>query len=97
MKKLPIRKAFTGREFLLLDEETQRLHEERQRALHDYVSDMENAREEGMEIGRAVRLNQVRTMAQEMLRDGLDVKQVAKYVDLPVEEVEGIKRQLGLN
>ncbi|MCF8567046.1 Rpn family recombination-promoting nuclease/putative transposase [Alicyclobacillus tolerans] len=91
MKKLPIRKAFTTREFLLLDEETQRLHEERQRALHDYVSDIEGAREEGREKGRE---EGTRAAAYKMLSAGMDVKQIAEFVDLPVEEVEKIRQQL---
>lgn len=98
VKEPAIKKAVTTLEFLSQDEEARRLYEERQRALHDYVSDIEGAREEGIEKGIEVgELNRARTTAYKMLRAGMDVKQISDFVDLPVEQVEEFKRQLSLN
>lgn len=45
----------------------------------------EEAREEGIREGR-------KQIALEMLKDGLDAEIVAKYVKLPIEEVEKLKK-----
>lgn len=52
MQELAIQKALTTLKFLSQDEAARRLYEGRQRALHDYVLDIEGAREEALEKGK---------------------------------------------
>lgn len=87
MQEPAIQKALTTLEFLSQDERARQLYEERQKALMTYLADVEGAREEG-EHQRAV------SAARKMLLAEMDVKQIAEFVDLSVDEVEAIRRSV---
>jgi len=88
VKEPAIQKAMTTLEFLSQDEETRRLYEERQRALRDYASAIEGAREEGREEGQQEGLQKV---VREMLDDDLPLPAIAKYTGLSVKEIEKLR------
>ena len=91
MQEPAMKKAVTTLEFLSQDERARQLYEERQKALMTYTADVEGAREEGREEGehhRAV------STARKLMAAGMDVKQIAEFVDLSVDEVEAIRRSL---
>ena len=90
MQEPAIQKALTTLEFLSQDEEARRLYEDRERALHDYVSDLEGAREEGSQA-RAIQI------ARNLLNQNLNVKDVSDVTGLTIEEVEAIQRQRETN
>ncbi|MDA8192545.1 MAG: Rpn family recombination-promoting nuclease/putative transposase [Thermaerobacter sp.] len=85
MQKPAIQKALTTLEFLSQDEPARQLYAERQKALMTYTADVEGAREEG-EHQRAV------STARKMLVAGMDVEQIAEFVDLSVDEVEAVRQ-----
>lgn len=85
MKEPATQKAMTTREFLSQDEETRRLHEERQRALRDYWSAMEDSKEEGRKEGRQEGLQQV---TRKMMDKGLAVEDVADITGLSIAEIQ---------
>lgn len=85
MQEPAIQKALTTLEFLSQDEETRRLYEERQRALHDYVSDIDGAREEG----KAERTLEV---VRNLLAIAEPLEKIAKVTGLSPEEIDAIRR-----
>lgn len=84
-------KALNTLEFLSHDEQTRQRYDARQKALHDYATAIETAKREGREEGEHQRA--VHT-ARKMLRDGMEVRKVADFVELSIEEVEAIQREL---
>ncbi len=85
MQDPAIQKALTTLEFLSQDTETRRLYRERQRSLHDYVSDVEGAREEGLEKGREEGRREVAGL---MLARGMDVALVSELTGLSPEDIQ---------
>jgi predicted transposase/invertase (TIGR01784 family) len=103
MQEPALKKALTTLEFLSQDERTRQLYEERQKGLMTYTADVESAREEGHEEGREEGRQEGRqegehqraeTTARKMLLAGMDVRQIAEFVDLSVDAVEAIRRSL---
>ncbi|MCF8567045.1 Rpn family recombination-promoting nuclease/putative transposase [Alicyclobacillus tolerans] len=95
VKEPAIKKAVTTLEFLSQDEEARRLYEERQRALHDYVSDIEGAREEGMEKGMEKgREEEKKYVAKQMLDDQIPVVAISKYTGLSIEDIEKLRGEI---
>ena len=87
MQEPAMKKAITTLEFLSQDERARQLYEERQKAWMTYTADVEGAREEG-EHRRAV------ATARKLVAMGMDVKQIAEVVELPLDEVQAIWRSL---
>ena len=99
MQEPALKKALTTLEFLSQDERTRQLYEERQKGLMTYTADVESAREEGHEEGRQEGRQEgehqrAETTARKMLLAGMDVRQIAEFVDLSVDAVEAIRRSL---
>ena len=89
MQEPAMKKAITTLEFLSQDERARQLYEERQKAWMTYTVDVEGAREEGREEGehrRAV------ATARKLVAIGMDVKQSAEVVELPLDEVQAMRR-----
>ncbi len=91
MQEPALKKALTTLEFLSQDERIRQLYEERHKGLMTYTADVESAREEGREEGEHHR---AATTARKMLLAGMDVRQIAEFVDLSVDAVEAIRRSL---
>ena len=77
----------TTLEFLSQDEEARRLYEERERALHDYVSDIEGAREEGG-FAKATEI------ARKMLGKGSQVEDIADITGFSIEEIQKLQEEI---
>ena len=79
-----MQKALTTSEWLSQDKEARQLYDDRQRALHDYASIVEGAREEGEIKGR-------KEVARQMLAEGFTTDTVARLTGLSVEEIEQLR------
>ncbi|MHB1682052.1 MAG: Rpn family recombination-promoting nuclease/putative transposase [Bacilli bacterium] len=79
-----MQKALTTLEWLSQDKEARQLYDDRQRALHDYVSIVEGAREEGEIKGR-------KEVARRMLAEGIATDTVARFTEFSVEEIEQLR------
>ena len=86
-----IQKALTTLEFLSQDREARELYEARQKALHDWVSNIEGAREEGREEGERRKTFEV---AQRMLTEGMAVDIIARVAGLTLEEVNQLIKEV---
>jgi predicted transposase/invertase (TIGR01784 family) len=87
-----LRKAMNTLEFLSQDAEARRLYEMRQQALHDEISMIEGAREEGLQKGREQGSHQRAVeIAKKMLTKGVGVEEISDYSGLTVEEVVRLK------
>ncbi|MDQ0154651.1 Rpn family recombination-promoting nuclease/putative transposase [Robertmurraya andreesenii] len=84
-----VREALIEWETLSANKENRVVFEARAKELRDLLSNLEGerrlGREEGRERGRQEGLKQV---AIKLLKDGMSVEQVARYVELPVEVIE---------
>ena len=88
-----MQKALTTSEWLSQDKEARQLYDDRQRALHDYVSNVEGAREEGREKGREEgreegRVQEKLELARRLLEMGDGPKKVSKVTGLSLEEIQ---------
>ncbi|OFW77923.1 MAG: hypothetical protein A2201_08815 [Alicyclobacillus sp. RIFOXYA1_FULL_53_8] len=91
MKEPSMPKAMTTREFLRRDEETRRLYEERQRALHDYAWAMEDSKD-GREEGWREGLQEVQQqVARKMLDKGVSLEDIADITELSIEQIQKIR------
>ena len=79
-----MQKALTTSEWLSQDKEARQLYDDRQRALHDYASIVEGAREEGEIKGR-------KEVARQMLAEGFTTDTVARLTGLSVEAIEQLR------
>ncbi|MFD1674396.1 Rpn family recombination-promoting nuclease/putative transposase [Alicyclobacillus fodiniaquatilis] len=79
-----LQKALTTLEFLSQDREARELYESRQKAMNDWISNIEGAREEGREEGKA-------EVARRMLSKGMSIEDVAELTGLGVMEIERLQ------
>lgn len=92
MNEPVLRKVMNTLEFLSQDAEARRLYEMRQKALHDEVSMIEGAREEGEAKGREEgRYKKAIEVARKMLAKGKDMDEIVEFSGLTIEEVERLK------
>ena len=78
-----VRKAYNILEVISKDDKARAAYESREAELHDQMTRLKSAREEG-----------IRDTAKNFLIMGLDSDMVAKGTGLSVEEVEMIRREL---
>ena len=79
-------------EYLTGDEAVRRMAFLREKAERDYVSNMNGAREEGIELGiKEGEKNKAKEIAKEMLTKGFDISTIAEITKLTKEEVEELK------
>ena len=83
-----MQKALNTLEWLSQDKEARQLYDDRQRALHDYVSIVEGAREEGEIKGEIKGRKEV---AHRMLAEGIATDTVARLTGLSVEAIEQLQ------
>jgi predicted transposase/invertase (TIGR01784 family) len=85
------------------DERMREIYRAREKARLDMLSRLKSAEKLGMEKGmekgrvegiREGAVNKAREMAQELIKDGMEVSLVAKYTKLTINEVEGIKKSM---
>nr|WP_162839393.1 Rpn family recombination-promoting nuclease/putative transposase [Ferroacidibacillus organovorans] len=91
MEEPAIKKALTTLEFLSQDREARELYEARQKAIHDWNSNIHGAREDGREKGERFKAIEV---AQNMLSEGMEVELVARLTGLTHEEINGLRKEM---
>ncbi|MDQ0154645.1 putative transposase YdaD [Robertmurraya andreesenii] len=82
-----VREALIEWETLSANKENRVIFEARAKELRDLLSNLEGERR----IGREEGLKQV---AIKLLKDNMEVEQVANYVELPVKEIQELKNRL---
>ncbi|MFD1677530.1 Rpn family recombination-promoting nuclease/putative transposase [Alicyclobacillus fodiniaquatilis] len=84
-----LQKALTTLEFLSQDREARELYESRQKAMNDWISNIEGAREEGREEGKieGERMKAF-AVARRLLNKGMPIEEVADLTDLTVADIE---------
>lgn len=85
MEEPAIKKALTTLEFLSQDREARELYEARQKAIHDWNSNIQGAREAGER-------KKASEVAQRLLRKGVPIEDVAELTELSVGEIEQLQR-----
>ena len=92
----PVRAALDKLKTLSADAEARRLAFVRERALHDEVSLLKDAREEGRDLGREEgRTETLRLMAVNLIRGtGLDDAAIAAITGLSVDDLAALRRAL---
>ncbi|MDF2652123.1 MAG: hypothetical protein K0Q73_7928 [Paenibacillus sp.] len=98
MNEPQLGKAMTALEYLSQNAEARRLYEMRQKALHDEVSMLEGAREEGERRGEVRGREQGLyeksvEIARKMLSKKMDMDEIVEFSGLTVEEIERLKVQ----
>ncbi|AGB41985.1 hypothetical protein Halha_2100 [Halobacteroides halobius DSM 5150] len=93
MKEL--KEAAERLEILSHDEETREIYESRQKAIHDQITNIQEAakeaREEGLEEGeKKGRKKEKIEVAKEMLKDGLSIEKIEKFTNLTKEEIKNL-------
>ncbi|MDF2726064.1 MAG: hypothetical protein K0Q59_5742 [Paenibacillus sp.] len=96
MNEPQLGKAMTALEYLSQNAEARRLYEMRQKALHDEVSMLEGAREEGERKGREQGREQglyekSLQIARKMLAKGMELDEIVEFSGLTVEEIKQLK------
>lgn len=82
-----IKKAEEKIEYLSSDPKTLELYKARERSLHERANMISSAKEEGAN-------EKALKVAENLLRMGLGIKQVAEAAELPIEKVEELKKQI---
>ena len=92
MKAEPaIEKAQQVLEYLGTNEEIRRYYDLREKAIHDEITRITGARDEGMQLG----IQQQRLeAAKKMIHDGLDDKLIEKYTGASLSEIENLKKNM---
>ncbi|NQX71193.1 Rpn family recombination-promoting nuclease/putative transposase [Paenibacillus alba] len=94
MNEPQLRKAMDTLEFLSQNDEARRLYEMRQKALHDEVSMLYGAREEGKAEGRAEGKAEGKfEVARNMLGEGIAVSLISRMTGLSEQEIERLQGQ----
>ncbi len=86
-KNEDINKAYNKLQVMSKDEKSRMAYEAREAEIHDQKTRIKTAREEGINIGKI-------KVAENLIRMGLSVEQVATAAELTIEQVEEIKRQI---
>jgi len=90
-----INKAVAILKELSEDEATRMLAHSREMAEWDRVAGLRNARNEGMQEGKKEGLQEgKKETALEMIKDGLNIKTISKYVNMPIEWVESLMKTI---
>lgn len=90
-----IKKASSVLDYLANDEETIRLYEQRQKAIHDEVTRIEGAKEEGKQEGKEQGFKEgQRMIALNLLKQGMDIDLIVQATGLTHEEIEKINTKL---
>ncbi|MBP2656698.1 MAG: nuclease family transposase [Firmicutes bacterium] len=93
MNEPAIKKALKAEEIFLKRDKERYLYEMREKALHDHVSAISSAKEEGLEEGlRKGRVEANCETVVRLLAMGLSVAEVSAGTGLPIEEVEKLKQ-----
>ena len=79
-------KALTTLEFLSQDDQARHLYEARQKALHDYASAVEYAKEQGIQ-------QKALEIARAMLAKRLDIKTIEEITQLPITTIEMLRSE----
>jgi len=94
-KNEKIRKAYNILEIISKDDKARAAYESREAELHDQMTRLKSAREEGVKEGLKEGLKEATIKnAKNFLLMGLDSEMVAKGTGLSVEEVEKIRKEL---
>ena len=86
-KNEKIKKATSILEIMSRDKESRMLYEAREAELHDQVTKIEEAREEGIEIGKL-------EIAKNLIRKGMDVDFIKEVTELTKKEIEELRYQM---
>ncbi|MCK8825885.1 Rpn family recombination-promoting nuclease/putative transposase [Fuchsiella alkaliacetigena] len=86
-----LEKAAKSLEVLSQDEEAREIYEARQKAIHDYVTNLKEARRE---TRKETRKETKAEIAKEMLQGNEDIEKIIKYTNLSKEELEEIKESI---
>ncbi|WP_010247960.1 Rpn family recombination-promoting nuclease/putative transposase [Acetivibrio cellulolyticus] len=91
MKAEPaIEKAQKVLEYLGTNEEIRRYYELREKAIHDEITRITGAKEEGIQQG----IQQQRLeVARKMIKDGFDDTMIEKYTGISKDEIMNLKRE----
>ena len=92
-----IKEAVEFEDTFLQNKIERRAYEQREKAIRDYYSYMNAFKEEGLQQGleRGIQENKIQN-AINFLKLGIDVKTVAKGVNLSINEVEQLKTKLNI-
>lgn len=82
-----IEKAQKVLEYLGTNEEIRRYYELREKAIHDEITRITGAREEGIK-------EQKLESAKKMIQDGIDDNLIEKYTGISKSEIESLKKML---
>lgn len=93
MSEPAIRKALTVEEMFLQQDKERYLYEMREKALLDYISNIEGAKEEGRAEGIAVANKE---MASKLLKLGMSLSDIIKNTGLPEEEIKKMWSDIGV-
>ncbi len=79
------------------DEETVRLYELREKAIHDEVTRMKGAKKEGREEGRKESRKEgkeegIKEVAANMLSDDMNIDTIHRITGLPIDELKKIQK-----
>ncbi|WP_407636647.1 Rpn family recombination-promoting nuclease/putative transposase [Acetivibrio cellulolyticus] len=96
MKAEPaIEKAQKVLEYLGTNEEIRRYYDLREKAIHDEITRITGAREEGLQLGIQQGMQQQRfEAAKKMINDGLEDKLIEKYTGVSLSEIENLKKNM---
>ncbi|WP_303997260.1 Rpn family recombination-promoting nuclease/putative transposase [Megamonas hypermegale] len=91
-----IKKALEYQNYFMHDEKLRHKYELQEKAIRDYNSSMLAAKEEGISIGKQQGIDigkqqEKYDMAKQMLVDGVDIKFIAKYTKLSIDDIENLK------
>ncbi|SFC49050.1 hypothetical protein [Clostridium uliginosum] len=90
-KNEKIRKAYNILEVISKDDKARAAYESREAELHDQMTRLKSAKEEGIKEG--IKEATIKN-AKNFLIMGLDVDMIVKGTGLSIEEVENIKKEL---
>jgi predicted transposase/invertase (TIGR01784 family) len=89
-KNEQIKKAFNLLEIISQDEKARMIYEARQAEIHDQVTRLESAREEGKEEGKK---EGIKELAIKLLNRGIDINVIIETSGLSRQEIEVLKAE----
>nr|WP_239551164.1 Rpn family recombination-promoting nuclease/putative transposase [Halanaerobacter jeridensis] len=84
-----LKEAAENLEIMSQDKEERQKYEARQKAIHDYLTNLEGAKQEGVKLGERGRNIEI---AKEMIEDGEELEKIMKYSKLSKEEIKGLQK-----
>ncbi|WGL60147.1 hypothetical protein QEJ31_00830 [Pigmentibacter sp. JX0631] len=92
MQTPEIEKAFNTLEYISQDPVARAKYEARRKYELDYNTDMDGAREEGVQIGFAKGINnRNKEIVLNLLANHFPIEMISKLTDLPISEIEKLK------